>query len=131
MDNMTLSPGGESGPAKSKKVVVTGASGGTGRSIVAVLREQGYQVRELDVENRGVQGRDFDGYKQVDLRNAAHVNDAFAGADYVVHFGSFPGDGHLAATDAWDNLMTAGFNVFNAARNCGIKRVCWASSIEI
>ena len=32
---------------------------------------------------------------------------------------------------AWDNFMTAGFNVFQAARNCGIRRVAWASSIEV
>ena len=117
--------------AKGGKVVVTGASGGTGRAIVQVLCELGYEVRELDIENRGVTARGWETYKQVDLTNAAAVNDAFAGAMGVVHFGSFPGDGQLSDTDAWHNFMSAGFNVFNAAKNCGIKRIAWASSIEI
>ena len=112
-------------------MVVTGASGGTGRAIVQVLCELGYEVRELDIENRGVTARGWETYKQVDLTNAAAVNDAFAGAMGVVHFGSFPGDGQLSDTDAWHNFMSAGFNVFNAAKNCGIKRIAWASSIEI
>ena len=110
------------------RVVVTGASGGTGQSIVRGFRDAGYAVQEIDIEDRGVTVGD---YKQLDLRDGDGLNDAFAGACGVVHFGSHPGDGHLSTSAAWDNFMTAGFNVFQAARNCGIRRVAWASSIEV
>ena len=109
-------------------MVVTGASGGTGQSIVRGFRDAGYAVQEIDIEDRGVTVGD---YKQLDLRDGDGLNDAFAGACGVIHFGSHPGDGHLSTSAAWDNFMTAGFNVFQAARNCGIKRVAWASSIEV
>ena len=100
----------------------------TGQSIVRGFRDAGYAVQEIDIEDRGVTVGD---YKQLDLRDGDGLNDAFAGACGVVHFGSHPGDGHLSTSAAWDNFMTAGFNVFQAARNCGIRRVAWASSIEV
>ena len=99
-----------------------------GQSIVRGFRDAGYAVQEIDIEDRGVTVGD---YKQLDLRDGDGLNDAFAGACGVVHFGSHPGDGHLSTSAAWDNFMTAGFNVFQAARNCGIRRVAWASSIEV
>ncbi len=111
-----------------KKVVVTGAKGGTGRSIVQVLLAVGCEVLAVDI--RAPEDGD-DSYVQVDLADAAAVNDAFAGADGIVHFGSRPGDNHMTTTQAFHQMMTAGFNVFQAARNVGAKRVAWASSIEV
>ena len=112
-----------------KKIVVTGAKGGTGPGLVAVLQERGYDVVRLDLhpwtEAEGL------GYVQLDLRNAEGVNDVFAGADGVIHFGSPPADAWFSTTEAFHLLATAGFNVFQAARNVGIKRIAWASSIEV
>lgn len=112
-----------------KKIIVTGAKGGTGTSIVAVLRERGYDAVRLDLHPwTDAEGP---GYVQLDLRNAEGVNDAFAGADGVIHFGSPPGDAWFSTTEAFHLVATAGFNVFQAARNVGIKRIAWASSIEV
>ena len=111
-----------------KKIVVTGAKGGTGPSIVSVLKEYGFDVIGVDIhpwtEEDGL------GYVQLDLRDAAGVNDVFARADGVIHFGSPPGDAWLSATEAFHQVASAGFNVFQAACNLGIKRIAWASSIE-
>ena len=112
-----------------KKIVVTGAKGGTGPSIVGVLQERGYEVVRLDLhpwtEADGL------GYVRLDLRNADGVNDVLAGADGVIHFGSPPGDAWFSTTEAFHQVATAGFNVFQAAKNVGIKRIAWASSIEV
>ena len=112
-----------------KRIVVTGSKGGTGPSLVAVLRQAGYEVIGIDLKPPDPFGEPD--YYQLDLRDAAGVNDAFGGADGVVHFGSVPGDANRSTTEAFQMLTVAGFNVFQAARNVGVKRVAWASSIEV
>ena len=40
-------------------------------------------------------------------------------------------DSASSTTEAFHHLAVAGFNVFQAARNTGIRRLAWASSIEV
>lgn len=109
-----------------KRIVVTGSQGGAGRSIVAELRSAGYDVVGIDV----VPPKPSDvGYVRLDLTTAVGLNDVFAGADAVVHFGSFATDAWSSRTEAFHNLMLGGFNVLQAAANTGVKRVLIASSI--
>ena len=111
-----------------KRIIVTGAKGGTGRSIVKVLREAGYQVKGLDLmppEHTDAE------YVQHDLVDGVGLNDLFAGADGVVHFGSFPTDNWSSWSAAFRNVMVGGFNVFQACANVGIKRIAYASSMEV
>jgi len=110
-----------------KRIAVTGSKGGTGSSIVAVLRASGYEV--LGIDRVPAEQGDPD-YIQLDLRDAAGVNDAFSGADAVVHFGSVPGTDDMSTTAGFHNVAVAGFNVFQAAKNVGIRRLVWASSVE-
>ncbi len=110
------------------RVVITGAAGGTGQSLVAHFRAAGYEVVAVDV--RPVPQAVAPAV-QLDLCQAAGVNDVVAGADAVVHFGSPPAISHLAATEAFHQVGVAGFNVFQAARNAGVRRLVWASSIEV
>lgn len=110
------------------RVVITGAAGGTGLSLVAHFRAAGYQVVAVDI--RSVPEA-LGPAVQLDLCHAAGVNDVIAGADAVVHFGSPPAISHLAATEAFHQVGVAGFNVFQAARNAGVRRLVWASSIEV
>ena len=111
-----------------KKVVVTGAKGGTGRSIVRVLREAGCRVVGVDLKPCGFWEED---YRQVDLEEGAGVHDVFAGADAVVHFGSLPGDSWTAWETAYRNLALGGYHVLQAAANLGIRRLVLASSPTI
>ncbi|MSR58128.1 MAG: NAD(P)-dependent oxidoreductase [Planctomycetaceae bacterium] len=109
-----------------KRIIVTGAKGGTGRSIVAGLRAGGYDVLGVDIVAPVPTEA---GYVRLDLRDANGLNDIFAGADGIVHFGSYPTDSWCSATEAFQNLMLGGFNVLQAAANTGIKRLVMASSI--
>lgn len=109
-----------------KRIVVTGSKGGTGRSIVAELRGAGFDVVGIDV--LPPQPTDV-GYVRLDLTNGLGLNDVFADADAIVHFGSYATDAWSSTTDAFHNLMLGGFNVLQAAANTGVKRVIIASSI--
>jgi len=110
------------------RVVVTGAKGGTGRSIVKVLRERGYDVVGIDLQpiERG------DGkYVQLDVTTDPGLHDVLAGAAAVVHFGSLPTDAWTSRSAAFSNLIVGGFNIFQACANLAIPRVVYASSIMV
>ena len=107
------------------RVVVTGARGGTGVSIVRVLREAGHSVLGVDLKPCGFWEAE---YRQLDLEDGAGVHDAFAGADAVVHFGSLPTDAWTPWETAYRNLALGGYHVLQAAANLKIPRVVLASS---
>ena len=111
-----------------KKIVVTGAKGGTGISIVKLLREAGYEVLGIDVKPVGPTE---EGYVRHDILDGAGLHDLLAGADGVVHFGSYPTDAWTSSSEAFRNVVLGGYNVFQACANLGIQRIAWASSMEV
>lgn len=108
-----------------KKVIVTGAKGGTGISIVKAFRAAGYRVVGVDLKPCGFWEAD---YHQLDLQDGAGVHDVFAGADAVVHFGSYPTDSWTSWETAYRNLALGGYHVLQAAANLCIGRVVLAGS---
>lgn len=112
------------------RVAVTGGSGATGRTTVAHLVEQGYNVVNLDKVNR----TDVP-FVELDLRDFAAVTSALEGADAVVHLGSNPrpdlADDPVEGADRFAHNTTATFTVMWAAGHLGIKRVVWASSQQV
>ncbi|MBM3802607.1 MAG: NAD(P)-dependent oxidoreductase [Acidimicrobiia bacterium] len=111
-----------------KKVVVTGAKGNTGVSIVKILRQSGYHVVGIDVKPADFWEQD---YHVADLEDGASLHDICSGAFAIVHFGSFPTDSQTSWEKAYRNLALGGFHVLQAAANLGIRRVVMASSPEI
>ena len=110
------------------KVVVTVAQGGTGKSIVNVLRDADHDVTGVDIKP----GDFWDGqYHRCDLTDGAGVHDLLAGQDAVVHFGSLPTDGWTTWEDTYRNLALGGYHILQACANLGIKRLVMASSPEI
>jgi nucleoside-diphosphate-sugar epimerase len=107
------------------KVVVTGAKGGTGPSIVRILREAGYYVLGVDLKPCAFWEQD---YRQLDLEDGAGVHDVFAGAEAIVHFGSLPTDSWTSWETAYRNLALGGYHVLQAAANLRVPRVVLASS---
>ncbi|MCU1520758.1 MAG: UDP-glucose 4-epimerase [Arthrobacter sp.] len=112
------------------RVAVTGGSGKLGRSVVRRLREDGHAVTNLD--RAGVRGP---GFAEVDLRNYGQVVDVVlglenrsAGFDAIVHLAAIPAPGFAPDAATFENNMQATYNVFQAARRAGIKRIVYASS---
>jgi nucleoside-diphosphate-sugar epimerase len=104
-----------------KKVLVTGMSGLIGSVVHRHLGDK----YELSALNR----RDVSGVKcrRADIANYEAILPAFQGVDTVVHLAA------LARGDAtWEELLqhnvVGTYNVFEASRESGVKRVVYASS---
>ncbi|SEE36770.1 Nucleoside-diphosphate-sugar epimerase [Arthrobacter alpinus] len=112
------------------RIAVTGGSGKLGRHVVRRLTADGHQVLNFDrVGERGP------GMVVVDLRNYGQVLDVFlglddrhSGFDAVVHLGAISAPGLLPDAETFENNMLSTYNVFQAARRAGIKRLVYASS---
>ena len=111
-------------------VAVTGSNGKLGRSVVRGLREAGHTVLELD--QHGERSPEF---LRIDLRDYGQVVDALLGVDdrhsgfdAVVHLGAIPAPGLQADVATFHNNMAATYNVFQACRRAGIRRIVYASS---
>ncbi len=108
-----------------KKIVITGAKGGTGPSLMKLFRESGYRAVGIDLKPCGVLEQD---YCQLDLENSAGIHDLLVGATAVIHFGSLPTDRWTSWEATYRNLALGGFNILQAAANLRIQRVVLASS---
>ncbi|BCW54431.1 MULTISPECIES: NAD-dependent epimerase/dehydratase family protein [unclassified Arthrobacter] len=112
------------------KIAVTGGSGKLGRHVVRRLTSEGHWVLNLDQV-----GERSPSLVVVDLRDYGQVVDAFLGVDRrhsgfdaVVHLGAVPAPGLMSDAATFENNMLSTYNVFQAARRAGIKKVVHASS---
>jgi nucleoside-diphosphate-sugar epimerase len=112
------------------RVAVTGGSGKLGRHVVRRLTNDGHQVLNLDragERNPGLVVVDLRSYGQV-LDVLLGLDDRHGGFDAVVHLGAVPAPGIIPDAATFENNMLATYNVFQAARRAGIKKVVYASS---
>jgi nucleoside-diphosphate-sugar epimerase len=112
------------------RIAVTGGSGKLGRSVVRRLTDDGHRVTNLD--RTGERGP---GFAQLDLRDYGQVVDVFLGLedrhtgfDAVVHLAAIPAPGLAPDAATFENNMQSTYNVFQAARRAGIKKIVYASS---
>ncbi len=111
-----------------KPALVTGASGFLGWHVARVLRERGYHVRALVRPGSRVEGLDLE-IVTGDLRDAASLEGAAAGCGLVFHVAADyrlwsrdPGDLYRSNVDGTRNLL-------QAARNAGVERVVYTSTV--
>jgi nucleoside-diphosphate-sugar epimerase len=112
------------------RIAVTGGSGKLGRNVVRRLVADGHSVLNLD--RTGIRSPHF---AVVDLRNYGQVvdvilglDDRHQGFDAVVHLGAIPAPGLVPDAATFENNMLSTYNVFQAARRAGIKKIVYASS---
>lgn len=98
--------------------------------MVGRLNEDGHDVTNLD--RMGPKSR---GFTQIDLRNYGHVLDALlglddrhGGVDAVVHLAAIPAPGLAPDAATFENNMLSTYNVFQATRRAGIRKLVYASS---
>ena len=108
-----------------KSVLVTGAAGGIGTRLRSLLKGVYPHIRWSDGRPLKDQTPDEE-FVQADLADLAAVEKAVAGVEGIAHFGGFSVEG------PWDTILQSNiigcYNLFEAARRQGVKRVVFASS---
>lgn len=110
------------------RVLVTGAAGGIGKSLRKLLPGTYPELRLSDriVPNDLAPGENF---QRADLGNLAEVEGICAGVDGIIHLGG------RSVEDSWEEIHPANligtYNLFEAARRQGVKRVIFASTNHV
>jgi uronate dehydrogenase len=107
------------------RVLITGAGGGIGRSLRETLRGV-YPVLRLSDRVALAAARDGEELDQTDIADMTAVERMVAGVDGIIHLGGISGE------NSWDNILHGNiiglYNVFEAARRAGTKRIVMATS---
>ena len=113
--------------ARFKRLLITGAAGNLGRQLrqgLAPLAE----VRRLTDRAPMAAADDNEEVVECELADLDAVMEVVEGCDAIVHFGAAP------VERPWEEILNSsirgGYNVYEAARRHGIRRVVYASSIH-
>lgn len=110
-----------------KPLVLTGAAGWLGRHLRPEMAKRPGGLRSSDILEFGPALPDEE-IITADLADLAAVDRLVAGAGSIVHFGG------IRIEDSFDRILQANiigtFNVFDAARRHGVKRIVYASSVH-
>jgi nucleoside-diphosphate-sugar epimerase len=109
------------------KVVVTGASGKAGRAVVRDLLEHEHDVLAVDVVPSAGPAASL----LADVTDFGQTVECLSGVDAVVHLAAIPASGIHTEEATFRTNMLGTYNVFEAARLVGLRRVVWASSETI
>jgi|SRR6478736_851091 nucleoside-diphosphate-sugar epimerase len=113
-------------------IIVTGGSGQAGKACVRDLEEQGYEVTSVDLAPPvDAQVR----FSRVDLTDFGQTMAALSAIDErvskvtgIVHLAAIRAPGLAPNHVIFETNMLSTYNVFEAARQLGIKNIVWASS---
>lgn len=123
MKNSNASPP----PHSDRPVLLTGAAGWLGRHLRPHLATRPSGLISTDISTFGPE-LPSERIVLADLADAAQVDKAVAGAGSIVHFGG------IRIEDSFDSILKANiigtYNVLEAARRHGIRRVVYASSVH-
>src|SRR5487761_2442325 len=107
------------------RILMTGASGGIGRSLRKLLPPIDPDLL-LRVRRAPADLGNGEKFKAADLSDLAQVESICEGVDGILHFGGYSVEG------PWDNILQSniigGYSLFEAARKKGVKRIVFASS---
>ena len=113
-----------------QRIIVTGGSGKLGRHVVRRLREDGHDVVVLDragAADGDVVLTDLTDYGPV-VDAVTGIDEPHQGVDAVVHLAAVPAPGRIPDSATFHHNMVTTYNVFQAARRAGVKRIVHASS---
>jgi nucleoside-diphosphate-sugar epimerase len=120
-------------------IVVTGGSGKVGRACVRDLMDHGYQVTSIDMlppPGQSNPPRPTDvRFSRVDITDFGEAMAALSAIDErvakvtgVVHLAAIPAPGQASNHRTFHTNMNSTYNIFEAARQLGIRNIVWASS---
>ena len=113
-------------------IIVTGGSGQAGKACVRELQEHGYDVTSVDLAPPASAGVRF---SRVDLTDFGQTVAALSAIDErvtkvsgIVHLAAIRAPGLAPNHVIFETNIVSTYNVFEAARQLGIKNIVWASS---
>lgn len=113
------------------KIAITGAKGNVGQAVVKHCAEKGYKTVQIDLTEF-----ENDNTPNSETRVADTAGDydsvvaAFRGCDAIIHLAAIPNPVNRKDSVVHANNVNSAFNGFRAAGELGIKRVCYASSVN-
>ncbi|WP_323747373.1 NAD-dependent epimerase/dehydratase family protein [Catenulispora rubra] len=107
----------------SKTVLITGIAGGVGALVRDGLADLGWTIRGFDLAAPSEPGEDW---IVGDITDAAALDEAMAGVDAVIHLAGIPVEARFPKILHVNIFGT--YEVFEAARRAGVRRVVYASS---
>lgn len=111
---------------KSKRVLVTGSSGFTGKYLLNELSKQGFEIHELNGNSAA---------DSMDIRNPTFVDEKIKQIDpsFVVHLAAISYVGHGSANEMYDVNILGTRNLFEAIQNHGksVKKIIVSSSANV
>jgi len=115
-------------PLRFKRLLLTGAAGGLGQVLRPRLKARCDVLRLSDVADLG-SAQPGEELMQVRLEDRAGILKLLAGVDAVVHLGG------VSTEQAFDLILQANiigaYNLYEAARKQGVKRIVFASSNHV
>ncbi|WP_394790824.1 NAD-dependent epimerase/dehydratase family protein [Rhodoferax sp.] len=111
-----------------EKILLTGAAGGLGKVLRESLKQNCTTLRLSDVVDFGA-AAEGEEIMLADLADAAAVDAMVQGVDAIVHMGGKSLDGPFQPIMMANILGT--YNLYEAARKYGVKRVVFASSNHV
>ncbi len=108
-------------------ILITGAAGRLGRVLRAGLRAPNRILRLVDIADLG-KAEDREELYTIDATDLAAMMAAMKGIDTVIHLAAYPEEA------PWETIFPLNYNLtyslFEAARQAGIKKVIFASSVQ-
>mgnify|MGYP006145574523 FL=1 len=115
-------------PIRFQRLLLTGAAGGLGQELRARLKAYCTTLRLSDIANLGDEGAGEE-LRPARLEDAGAVLGLLEGVDAVVHLGG------VSTEQPWEPILQANivgvYNLYEAARKQGVKRVVFASSNHV
>ena len=115
-------------PETKSRILITGSAGEIGRVLRAGLYDGRRALRLLDIKPQAA-ARAGEECVTADLADMAALQDAMRDIDCIVHLAGVPREG------AWEAILPANiigtYNLFEAARAAGVRRVIFASSNHV
>ena len=112
-------------PPSFKKILITGSNGFIGRTISPYLAQCGYTLRSYDRVKSECIEDSFEG----DLTDLKSLQKAVNNVDCIIHLAACSEDADFISKLVPSNVIGV-FNVFEAARISGVKRLMFASSCQ-
>lgn len=109
------------------KILITGGNGRIGKLIIPILKKnfditvfESVSKKKTNNNNQIIYG---------DIKNQNDLQNAFSDVDILIHLAGIPDeDGFIEKL--LPNNIEGTYNVFETAKNCGIKKIIFASTIQ-